>query len=129
MLLCRGALGLVSTRLAEPLLLVFPFRLPILLFARMSNYSQVVRFGFGLFSSCPLGVEMNTSHKVADGRPVIEAEGATGGPCGPGGGERSRGGVCCLPLSTAAVPVPRYTVLRLMIRQRLEEMAETPATI
>ena len=40
-----------------------------------------------------------------------------------------RGGVCCLLLSTAAVSVPRYTVLRLMIRQRLEEIAEAPETI
>jgi hypothetical protein len=35
---------------------------------------------------------------------------------------------CRLP-STSGCFVPRYTVLRLMIRQRLEEIAETPETI
>lgn len=47
--------------------------------------------------------------------------------CCLGDREHKRRIVDCHLLQAALVP--RYTVLRLMIRQRLEEIAETPETI
>lgn len=68
--------------------------------------------------------------KWLESGPLTEAKGQDRRPhCDLGWEVGRRGGVCGFLLSTAAVSVARYTVLRLMIRQRLEEIAETPETI
>ena len=125
----HSALSILSTQWREPYYCSCYFTFSF--FVRFSNNYEIIIIVWSepLQPFHPV-VVINTSNEVVQEWANKRSKGLTHlAPLWPRWwGRVTRGTVLLFALHCSS-SIPRYTVLRLMIRQRLEEIAETPATI